>query len=586
MSERDPADDNSDQRHDAHAFAFGRGSRILRTPHLPPPAAAALPRSGLTPEPPSIAEDTQSTSERNSLLRDRLRASALRRRTDAAASRVPGAARDLSSALEQAAAEFDTDMERHGADDGARPPLPPPTVHAGGLAIGDHGDVFAIPRGEPSVSSHSPTQEEREQEAEAQRLRAEREAVQADMAKRRAEAALEQDRVDRQRRAEQMDGAAERLRASMAAGGGRDYSTIEEVRDFFAVACTPITDSIMRMGDAILTKDRDREAAGHGASGMRAGHATRVGGDPERDIRVPRFHNEKEDDFLEWKAAAMLALQGKTDYSEVEKNRLLLGSMRKSAAIAVSALKADELTVTGLLRQMERLFVTEGGTAAARQQFRDAKQADGENIPRWHTRVVSLYRRAHPDLVDVDAVEELRERFIFGLRSQTLGREVMKANPTTVSDAMNTAARFSSVDSSFKGATKSSGGGRPGAGLYAMGTSRRGRRRSRSRSDSRSRSRSRSGGDGVHNVQKETRKCFHCGIKGHVKKECRKLKAEKKKATDAARKSKGGTKEKGKKRQQRFSSRKLQAKIMAVLNQGEEEESEEEDDAGNGVSRD
>jgi hypothetical protein len=586
MSERDSADDNSDQRHDAHAYTFGRGSRILRTPHLPPPAAAALPRSGLTPEPPALSEDTRSTSERDSLLRDRLRASALRRRADAVTSRVPpGAARDLSSELEQAAAEFDADMDRHGAEDGARPTLPPPTIQAGGLAIGEHGDVFAVPRGEHAVAQRSPTREEREQEAEAQRLRTERDAVIADMERRRAEAELERDRVDRQRRAEQADGAAERLRASLAAGGGRDYSSIEEVRDFFAVACTPITDSIMRMGDAILTRDREA-AASHDVPGTRAGHSARVGGDPERDIRVPRFHNEKEDDFLEWKAAAMLALQGKTDYSEVEKNRLLLGSMRKSAAIAVSALKADELTVTGLLRQMERLFVTEGGTAAARQQFRDAKQADGENIPRWHTRVVSLYRRAHPDLEEVDTVEELRERFIFGLRSQTLGREVMKANPTTVSDAMNIAARFSSVDSSFKGATKSSGGGRPGAGLYAMGTSRRGRRRSRSRSDSRSRSRSRSGGDGVHNVQRETRKCFHCGIKGHVKRECRKLKAEKKKVTDAARKGKGGAKEKGKKKQQRFSSRKLQAKIMAVLNQGEEEESEEEDDAGNGVSRD
>ena len=239
------------------------------------------------------------------------------------------------------------------------------------------------------------------------------------------------------------------------------------------------------------------------------------GGDAEREIKAPKFYNEPNEDFLEWKACAIRALEGKTGWNVVAKNRLLLSCMRRSAAIATQHLVAADYATTDLLFEaLEQLFITDGGTTAARQQFRDARQEQNELILRWHTRVVNLYRRAHPGVGDVEANQELRERFIFGLQRTTLGKEVMRANPATLREALNLASRFQAIEDTYDIAK---GRGRGGAGIYAMAGPRGRSRSSRSRSRSPSPERR-----GVNNLGRrgENRKCFGCKKKGHIRRNC------------------------------------------------------------------
>ena len=237
------------------------------------------------------------------------------------------------------------------------------------------------------------------------------------------------------------------------------------------------------------------------------------GGDVEKDIKCPRFYNELGEDFLEWKAAALRSLEGKVLWNPPQKCRYLLSQMRRSAAVTTQHMQvAEYANVNELMAALEMLFVTEGGTAAARQAFRDAHQTQNESLQRWHTRVISLFRRALPNYpeAELDANQELRERFLFGLHNARLGKDTMRANPPTITEAMNIASRFHAIDTSYQH-------GRARGTINSMDNF-RGRRRS-SHDQSRSRSRSRDE-DSVNGLRRDRRRCNICQKQGHLQRDC------------------------------------------------------------------
>ena len=293
---------------------------------------------------------------------------------------------------------------------------------------------------------------------------------------------------------------------------------VEDLADLMRRSMAPLTNAVTGAVDNLAAAAAAAPPPAAPAAAPAAAPPV-PGGDVEKDIKCPRFYNDPSEDFLEWKASALRSLEGKTSWTRADKNRYLLSNMRKSAAVACQHMRADHpdymlpANPNALMDALEKLFVTEGGTAAARQAFRDASQQQGEGLQRWHTRVVSLFRRAHPAVADIDRNEELRERFIFGLNNHSLGREVMRTSPTTITEAMNTASRFKAIDDSYRHAR---GGGRHS--INALGAARRGSR-SRSRSASRD---SNPPPGGVHGVgkKKEKRRCHGCKKIGHLLRNC------------------------------------------------------------------
>ena len=243
------------------------------------------------------------------------------------------------------------------------------------------------------------------------------------------------------------------------------------------------------------------------------------GGDSEKLVVASKFGAEEGEDFIEWMSGAQIALAGKS-WTDTQKNRYLMGCMKKSAAVAVRQLDPGTHTTPQFFQALERLFLTEGGTSSARQHFRDAVQQKGESLLAWHMRVQNLYRRANPNVGTdpIDGVLDVIERFALGLRNQHLGKLVARESPRTLTEAMNLATRFVAVEESFGGGK----GGAAGAKISAVGGGgRRGGRRSRSSSHS----------DDEERVsalkREETRECYECGEVGHLRRNCPSLKKKK-----------------------------------------------------------
>jgi uncharacterized membrane protein YgcG len=220
--------------------------------------------------------------------------------------------------------------------------------------------------------------------------------------------------------------------------------------------------------------------------------------DAQREIKVPKLEKATANDWIQWRQTfeRIAALKG---WDDEFRRQVIVGHMRGDAVLAVANIRTEAIpagpgviaqaapTSAELLDQYERKFVTEAGATYARQMFRQATQEKDEELTTFHTRVIQLYRRAHPG-ADLETTPELIERFIFGLHNRLVKEYVFDQQPANMTDALRHA--------NVKMAT-----------YHAMTMNQPG------------------GSKGVHGIQEGGTNainvtCWTCGEKGHMRDEC------------------------------------------------------------------
>ena len=161
--------------------------------------------------------------------------------------------------------------------------------------------------------------------------------------------------------------------------------------------------------------------------------------DGEGDIKVPVLEKVGASEWIEWRETFTRIADGK-GWDDDMRKRVIIGKMRGPVVSAVQNINTAALTAQQVLQAYELKFVTEAGAALSRQKFRQAKQDREEELTSFHTRLIMLYRHAHP-AADLERTQELIERFIFGLYDRRVQEYVFDHHPDTMTDAL----RFANI---------------------------------------------------------------------------------------------------------------------------------------------
>lgn len=131
------------------------------------------------------------------------------------------------------------------------------------------------------------------------------------------------------------------------------------------------------------------------------------------------------------------------------------------------AVPPDPWNINTFLDLMESRFVHNGDTCRARVEFRTASQLQSEDACGWHTRLKMLHVRAWRNIVDRDNAQDLVMAYIWGLHTQAVKTEVIKANPETYTAALTAAQDAESAVILIRH-SQASFGGRKEHGNHAM----------------------------------------------------------------------------------------------------------------------
>lgn len=175
--------------------------------------------------------------------------------------------------------------------------------------------------------------------------------------------------------------------------------------------------------------------------------AVRPAAGPERDIKLQIFESGEPDEWLQWRARFENVARCKA-WTDAQQRRALVQSMAGKAIEATQHVRVEEdaaaghpaLTPVQALNAYEAKFVTRAGTVRARSEFLAATQKQDEPLPQWHTRISTLYRRAHPN-VAVENSHELIEKFCLGLWSTQVTERTLTDQPANMTDALEHASR-------------------------------------------------------------------------------------------------------------------------------------------------
>ena len=165
--------------------------------------------------------------------------------------------------------------------------------------------------------------------------------------------------------------------------------------------------------------------------------------DGDKELKVPKLHSKKPEDWLKWKEA-FLRLAEEKPWTDDQKKRMIKCSMLDDAVMTVASIPIygvpatattpalPSLTWQEVLAAYENKFVAAAGETFARQEFLFATQQKSESIVEWHSRVITMYRHAEP-FGDFERSKELRERFILGLSNKQIMEYVLDNKPPTMS---------------------------------------------------------------------------------------------------------------------------------------------------------
>lgn len=211
------------------------------------------------------------------------------------------------------------------------------------------------------------------------------------------------------------------------------------------------------------------------------------GDDADKDIKIPAFEKADATEWLQWRETfeRIANLKG---WNDDRRKNIIIGKMRGDAVAAVASIDTTLLTSHGVLEAYARKFVTEAGQTYARQKFRMAKQERTEDLTAFHTRLIMLYRQAHP-AGNVETTVELVEKFVFGLYNRQVQEYVLDQHPDNMTDAL----RHANVKMATVHAMSMQHGGGSKGGVFGI--------------------EAKTSGSGP--------KCWKCGEFGHMRRECR-----------------------------------------------------------------
>ena len=92
-------------------------------------------------------------------------------------------------------------------------------------------------------------------------------------------------------------------------------------------------------------------------------------------------------------------------------------------------------TIREALEAIDDVFLPRGSSRLAQSLFDAAKQAEGESVLEWHSRLRNIFQRAYPN-VDYRTSPEIRKKFVLNLRSPLLIKDVMTADPDTYDECL------------------------------------------------------------------------------------------------------------------------------------------------------
>lgn len=239
--------------------------------------------------------------------------------------------------------------------------------------------------------------------------------------------------------------------------------------------------------------------------------ALRPPAEPERDIKLKIFETGEADEWLQWRARFVNIARCK-GWNDAQQRRALAQSMSGKAIEATQhvRLEADgalpALTAEEALNAYEAKFITTAGTKRARSEFLSAVQGKAETTPQWHTRISTLYRRAHP-AADVETSHELIERFCLGMWNAVVTERTLTDNPGTMTQALNDASRHIATLVTME--RRLDGRSRTDKGINSVQGS--------------DQSQGGNGGNGRNNTAGRNVNaiiCHHCRKPGHIRRQC------------------------------------------------------------------
>lgn len=243
-------------------------------------------------------------------------------------------------------------------------------------------------------------------------------------------------------------------------------------------------------------------------STLNLGHHTPSHGSTQgvlRDLKPPLFFGEKDcPEFETWEFQMDQYLALHSSLSEDAKMKVVGLSLRGAAAALYKDLcnlpvGQKPTTWRALAAELKAVFLPVGRTKLARDELAEVKQ-DKLSLAVYTTKMRKLYM-AIPDIAEGEKVD----RYVRGLTSKYLQKEIFVHEPKTFEEAVKFATRYDSFKNSAKGnqsgqGGKSSEGPRSNFGpapmeLGAMNTGR-------------------SGGKG------KGPKCYNCHEYGHIARNC------------------------------------------------------------------
>ena len=119
--------------------------------------------------------------------------------------------------------------------------------------------------------------------------------------------------------------------------------------------------------------------------------------------------------------------------------------IRDQAARAIDHLTlTDSTTLEDAYKAIEEVYINPAGKEFFKAAFRLATREAHESFLQWHTRCRELFLRAYPDTAGLDTNDELKERFILGLRDRNLAANIKTSDSYdkwTYTDLLNRAQR-------------------------------------------------------------------------------------------------------------------------------------------------
>ena len=114
---------------------------------------------------------------------------------------------------------------------------------------------------------------------------------------------------------------------------------------------------------------------------------------------------------------------------EPKRAKLMLQTcMQDAAARAVEHIKfADADSLDDCLDKFAVIFVNPASATLYKTKFKEATRQPQEELILWHTRIREMFLRAYPKVVEVETNEDLKERFVLGLRNRNLSHTIYSA---------------------------------------------------------------------------------------------------------------------------------------------------------------